>query len=217
MMVSVHIPKTAGTTFRDILERHYGERLLLDYADRPLAAGSRWRRMRQRLAPPEAVRDIETRYDCVHGHFVAGKYDALDKPVRHVTWLRDPVRRTISHYRYWKRVPDLRNPDCRRLVEHALPLEAFAALPRMRNVMSRFFGDKAPRDFFFIGTVETFDASLARFGRLTGIAIADAPSSNRDEDAGSDDEISAATIRAIERLNRRDVMLYDTVREMLGT
>lgn len=215
MMISVHIPKTAGTSFREILARRFGERLLLDYTDRPLAPGSRWRRLRQSMLAPEEARGIEARYDCVHGHFVAGKYDAVDKPVRHVTWLRDPVQRTISHYRYWKRVPDLRNPDCRRLIEGNLTLEQFAALPRMRNVMSRFFDGKTPRDFFFVGTVETLGESLKRFHRLTGIAVDAVPSSNVAEDDDAP-ETSTATIRAIERLNRVDRALYERTRSLLG-
>lgn len=216
MMISVHIPKTAGTTFRDILARHFGERLLLDYADRPLASGSHWRRLKQRWAPPDDLCGIEDRYDCVHGHFVADKYAALDRPARLITWLRDPVQRTISHYRYWKREPDLRNADCRRLIEHSLSLEAFAALPRMRNVMSRFFGDRTPRDFYFIGTVESFDESLQRFRRLTGIAVDAATLRNAGDETVMGDEPSAAAIRAVEHLNRRDRALYDVVRGMLA-
>lgn len=216
MLISVHIPKTAGTAFREILAARFGERLLLDYTDRPLAPGFRWRRLKQRLNPPDGRTGIETAYDCVHGHFVADKYDALDKPVRRIAWLRDPVQRTISHYQYWKRVPDLRNPDCRRLIEQNLSIEDFAALPRMRNVMTRFFGGKKPQDFFFLGTVETMAESLARFNRLTGIAVDAMGAQNRDEDALSRAGLSPAARQTIDRLNRRDRELYDKVRELLA-
>lgn len=210
----MHIPKTAGSAFREILSRHFGTRFLLDYDDRPLAPGFRWRRFGQRVRPDESLLDIERDFDCVHGHFVADKYDRLEKPVRCITWLRDPVRRTVSHYHYWKRVPDLRNPDCRALIERKLSLEEFAALPRMRNVMTRFFGGKQPEDFFFLGTVETMAESLARFHRLTGIAV-DAMAGDR-ADETEYAEPSPSARQAVERLNRSDRELYDKVGAMLA-
>ena len=215
MLISVHIPKTAGTAFRTILSAHFGERLYLDYAERPLAPGFRWRRLKQRLKPEHVAAGFETAYDCVHGHFVAGKYDAPDRPVRCIAWLRDPVERTISHYSYWKRVPDLRNPDCRMLIERNLSIEAFAALPRMRNVMTRFLGGKKPEDFFFLGTVETMTESLARFNRLTGISVDAMPVDNRGEDGAPHEDLSVSARQTIDRLNRRDRMFYETVNAML--
>ena len=51
-IVSVHIPKTAGWSFRTGLLSAFGERLLLDYSDRPLdgTPSARWRRLRARIA-----------------------------------------------------------------------------------------------------------------------------------------------------------------------
>ena len=216
MLISVHIPKTAGTAFRSILSEHFGARLRLDYVDRPLAPGFRWRRLKQRLTPDDAAIDPERVFDCVHGHFVADKYDIAERPLRCVAWLRDPVQRTISHYTYWKRVPDLRNPDCRALIERNLSIEEFAALPRMRNVMTRFFGRKEPQDFFFIGTVETMAESLVRFNRLTGIAVDAMTVDNSDEDGAAHADLSPSVRHSIDRLNRRDRALYETVRTMQG-
>ena len=39
MLISVHIPKTGGTSFGAMLARHFGPRLLRDYDDRPLSHG----------------------------------------------------------------------------------------------------------------------------------------------------------------------------------
>lgn len=207
MLISVHIPKTAGTAFRAQLQRHFGERLHLDYADRPLAPGHLWRRIAgHRQARPEIGR-----YACVHGHFVADKYDYLGVQARRITWLRDPVQRLASHYHYWKRVPDLRNPDCRRLVQERLSLEAFAQLPRMRDVASRFLGAHGPADFFFVGIVEEMAESQRRLRQLTGIEWNEA-ADNRNEDAPAGYDLPAATRSRIEALNPRDRRLYDAAR-----
>jgi hypothetical protein len=214
LLISVHIPKTAGTSFGELLQARFGTRFRTDYGDRPLAPNHAWRRIVGRW---QRDREVEASVDCIHGHFVADKYDFLGASSRHVTWLRDPLQRVASHYRYWLRTPDLRNPDCRRLVEERLSLEDFAALPRMRDVCARFFGDKQPRDFFFIGLTEDMPGSLARFWRLTGIDAQDMPTSNRSEESPQDDDLPPATRRRLADLNQRDVALYEATVALLRT
>ncbi len=216
MLISVHIPKSAGTSFQEILQSQFGPRLQLDYADRPLAPNYRWRMLRRRWQ--SEGRDVQaSAYDCIHGHFVADKYDFLGASARHATWLRDPVQRVASHYHYWQRTPDLRNPDCRLLIEQRLSLEEFAALPRMRNVSARFFGSKRPRDFFFIGLVEDLPASLLRFSRLTGITVGAMDKANSNAERVDDVYDMPDAVRArIEQFNRRDSALYQSTLDLLG-
>jgi len=215
MLISVHIPKTAGTAFSSLLRQHFGERLYLDYADRPLAPHFAWRRLASRW---KRVTSFDaSAHDCIHGHFIADKYDFLGSAARHVAWLRDPVERVASHYHYWRRVPDLRNVDCRRLIEQRLDLEQFAEMPRMRNVASRFFAGKRPREFFFIGLVEDAAASAARFHRLTGIGIGGMPMENLGDPAEAPLlELSPALRARIEALNRADRTLYDEAANLLA-
>jgi hypothetical protein len=58
--------------------------------------------------------------------------------------------------------------------------------------------------------------SLARFHRLTGIAVDAMPVENRDEDSAVHASVSASTRQVIDRLNRRDRALYERVNTMLG-
>jgi len=215
MLISVHIPKTVGTAFSTLLQQHFGQRLHFDYADRPLAAHFTWRRLSSRV---KRVAGFDAAaYDCIHGHFLADKYDFLGSATRHAAWLRDPAQRVASHYHYWRRVPDMRNDDCRRLIEQGLGLEEFAALPRMRNVAARFFAGKRPRDFFFIGLVEDADASIARFHRLTGIGAHGMPTDNAaDPSDALARELSPAQRARIEALNRADRALYDEAANLLA-
>lgn len=39
MIVSVHIPKAGGTSFRELLQKEYGSGLMLDCDDKPLVHG----------------------------------------------------------------------------------------------------------------------------------------------------------------------------------
>ncbi|HEU4665944.1 MAG TPA: hypothetical protein VFS55_18085 [Dokdonella sp.] len=209
MLISVQVPMTVGTAFLAQLRRHFGDRLHLDYADRPLAPGYRWRRLFHPMPPMARL----ARFACVHGYFIADKYDGLGAHARLVTWLRDPVQRVASHYHYWKRVPDPRNPDCRRLLREDLDLEAFAALPRMRDVATRFLGGHRPADFFFLGLVEQMAESQRRLYRLTGIEWID-DTGNRNDDAIGGYDLPASTRARIAALNANDARLYDEARAL---
>jgi len=209
VLISVHIPKAAGTSFGRQLERHFGPRLLLDYADRPLAPGHRLRRLAGALRARAQLTDV----DCVHGHFCADKYAWLGARARWIVWLRDPLQRLASHYHYWQRVPDLRNPDCRALLQRRLSLEQFAALPRMRNVATRFLAGRPLEQFFFIGLVEDMAESQRRLHQLTAIAAPD-EAVNVNAEAPDGHVLAAAVQRRLAALNQHDCRLYDQARAL---
>ena len=72
MLVSVHLPKTAGSSFFAELNRHFDNQVVNDVADLPLHKPA-WQRRANALkhrwfAAPTV--DIA----CVHGHFLPYKY-----------------------------------------------------------------------------------------------------------------------------------------------
>ena len=76
MIVSVHIPKTAGRSFQHDLAQTFGERLLADYGDwpeitTPEGAAHNERRRAAMLAEAESIAE---RYNAIHGHFTTRKY-----------------------------------------------------------------------------------------------------------------------------------------------
>lgn len=102
MLISLHLPKTAGTSFFTSLEEYYGDRILRDYNDRPIRTPREERNsaaLRQRVL--NQSKDFG-HIACVHGHFLPFKY-SLCEGARFVTWIRDPLERLGSHYFYWKR------------------------------------------------------------------------------------------------------------------
>jgi hypothetical protein len=74
LLVSVHLPKTAGTSFRAALQAHYGNKLLEDYAMLPMQV-PRGRREWQSLRDAYNARDqITPSTRAIHGHFLPVKY-----------------------------------------------------------------------------------------------------------------------------------------------
>jgi hypothetical protein len=210
LIVSVHIPKTGGVSFREVLAELAGGHMVLDYDDRPLAPRSPWRALRQRLRRPSLPPGTRV----VHGHFVAGKYGRTHPEARFVTWLRDPVERLASHYHYWLREPDPKNATCRRLLEERLDLLGFAALPEMRDVHARFLAGVPIERFAFVGLTEDFDAGMELFRRLfcPERSFEVGKRNANPERGGERYDLEPALRERIEALNRADRDLYARAR-----
>jgi hypothetical protein len=89
-LIFIHIPKTAGSTLRPIMDRHYPRPVIykLDFLPLDLDAF---------LRLPEQPR---SRIRVLQGHFPFGLHEHLSVPADYLTLLRDPVNRIISMY-YW--------------------------------------------------------------------------------------------------------------------
>ena len=152
MVISIHIPKCAGTSFRDILTSIYGPRLWLNY-------GTIFSRedFKSDLVPKTGA--------CIHGHFFADAFEDFVPQPRLITWVRHPVDRVVSNYYHSLRSPDMRDGCCRLLHEKKLSLCDYAELDWMRNLATRYLAHKPLSAFTFVGIAERFDESLQIFGR----------------------------------------------------
>jgi hypothetical protein len=169
MLISVHLPKTAGSSFLAALECHFGERLLEDFADRPLHTSAFRRNFHAvqaylRNALPRS--DLEA-VECIHGHFLPLKYVSLQtaSSKKYVVWMRDPIERQASHYFYWIRNynPQRAGELHRRVVEEEWSLERFCLGPEMRNIYSKFLWGFSLSRFDFIGITEFYETEIEQF------------------------------------------------------
>lgn len=213
-LISVHIPKTAGVTFRTLLRTVYGPSAVhLDYADRVLDPASAfqtdfegWQTATHAQAdrlPPE------TRV--IHGHFSAIKYRDLFPEAKRVVWLRDPVARLVSHYHYWRNLPPTPHTLHRRMLDDALSLLEFARLEPMQNIVSRIFlRGYGVADFAFVGIQEDFTAEVRRLATLLGwpsdLQIGEENRNPRPD--YQDDPLDESAHAEITRLNAEDIALY---------
>lgn len=148
-LVSIHIPKTAGTSFRNILKQMYGEQqviridITLPSEKTPFSSVQP---STERL--PDEVRII-------HGHFrfpdIAALYH-LDPDVPVITWLRDPVERVISNYFYLQKIlREIIQEEQRRvniLSKMEKTLLEYASADINRNRTSKFLEGLRLQDLF---------------------------------------------------------------------
>jgi hypothetical protein len=144
LYVSVHIPKTAGTSFQQYLAQVFGEGLILDYRSKPLDSDYEQRAVNNLAEDSETYRHIfqllKQRDVCVHGHFLPAKYLALFPEASLITWLREPAQRLMSHYEFWQQNPQPEHKVARYVLENKLSFTEFCELELMQNISSRFFG-----------------------------------------------------------------------------
>lgn len=95
-VIFLHIPKAAGTTLQQIINRHYpkSERYAFDAdAEASIAAFK---------ALPE---ETKRQYRLISGHMGFGLHQYMSQPTTYITILRDPVERVISYYHHILRNP----------------------------------------------------------------------------------------------------------------
>jgi len=169
LIISIHISKTGGTTFLDVLRGCAEEVLYLDYDYEGPSPNALFRRGKKLTASPESViNDIGSfpGRSVIHGHFQAKKYNDKFPNAAYVTWLRDPVERIISHYLYWQRSRIPGEPLWEQFTTQQTSLEQFAQLKFVRNLQHNYLIPLAVEQFDFIGITEEYDRSLELFRRL---------------------------------------------------
>jgi hypothetical protein len=164
-LISVHTPKSSGTTLIAAFSKIFGNGLAVETSDDPanplsprtLDPGRYGQRNR---ALPEAVQ-------CLHGHFHPGQF-ARDAGAM-FTMLRHPVDNLISIYFFWKGMPRHGNPLHDYWLDNNLQLLDTAKLPALRWLFSRsYFGDFDMSRFAVIGSYENRSQTLQKLGELIG-------------------------------------------------
>jgi hypothetical protein len=167
ILISVHVPKTGGTSFRKILQSLYGDGFREDYPwteNRPIWMIQGFDDLSQ-AEIRDSLRDIR----CIHGHFPARKYAPLQSVeglgIQLVTWLRDPIERAVSTYLFLRSLntPADQQPDWERKAKTLDMLEYFQSTPYGSNRQAAQLRDVDLSRFSFIGIMERYEETIRLF------------------------------------------------------
>lgn len=218
MLISVHLPKTAGSSFMEELKAQFGARLVLDY-EQPLRLPDFAANMRTLVNCGRNGLRRNQGAACIHGHFKPLKYSlsGMRAGAKFITWMRDPVERLASHYYFWMRETGTLNPSAfhRKIVAEKWPLERFCLSPAARNIYSRYLWGMPLDRFDFIGITEYYDSELDYFAwkylprPIRHYRVNANP--GREERRYITD---AALREKIAAYHRRDMLLYERALEM---
>ena len=225
LCVFIHIPKTAGSSLSTELERlrppyinihrryFYGDTVTFSRIEDEIAS----------VVDSGALAQA----NACSGHFSwnqAAPIRAVRPDARPFTFLRDPVKRIISDYRY-SRTPT--HPTYKETIARFPTIESYVAAPETQDKMARFLmpGDIVTpsqidafisANYAFVGLLEMYPLSFNILSRLLGDNVM--PSEHkRKTEATSDNEVAETPeLRAlIADHNQRDKALYDIVRRKL--
>jgi hypothetical protein len=171
MLISLHIPKTAGASFGRALKQHFGERLLEIYTEEPLEWPRSKRNFKATIACVQNAIHGFPGVDCIHGHILPFKYRLLNiqhRDLKFITWMRHPADRLVSSYFFMKKVhqsiPPTDQFHCR-ILDEQWTLERFCLDANLRNLCTQYMWGFPPERFDFVGVVEHYESDLNYFAK----------------------------------------------------
>jgi hypothetical protein len=224
MLIFLHLPKTAGSTLAEILERQYTPRgivrLYESSADEVVAS-----------LPPSGFAHA----NAIMGHFRYGVHRYVPGPTTYLTVLREPIDRVISHYYYVRNDPthylwelaqhvDLRefvvacgtqepNNDQVRLL--AGSKSDSVSLAHGRELL--IAAEQHLRDHFpVVGLTEDFDRSILLMKRALGWRLPFYARRNVGKARPRKAVVSAEALDVIRTYNQFDLELYNYACDLLA-
>lgn len=213
-LISLHVAKCAGQSFRRVLEQWFGDNFFIHYFQQ------------YNTFPPKHVLRPGI---CIHGHFNhvkrRGVQDYYPEAEQFITVLRDPLEAAISHYFYWKTkvrptqikqgvieaggVRDYRNID-----------DFFTKRPKSMmldfmpcNMSAENYKDIIETKFIWIGLVENLQLHVDRLATKLGFAKTAVERLNT---APRNEELSSDIRRDFIRNSQLEFEIYDYVKEYLS-
>jgi len=220
IIVSVHMPKCGGASFKKLLANEFGSNFKKDANDKPVNKNEKQRNSEAKNFSEKF--DLTTILDqssfCIHGHFLPYKYEKLhgQKNVKFITWLREPKERIASHYYFWKRnenkIPDDGLEELRlKVAKEKWSFEKFIFCDQLQNLYTQFFWNFSIEKFDFIGITENFDEDVQFFSeKYLDKKIDQIPQRNINPKKEKSYFSDLGLIKEIKSFHKEDYDLYQT-------
>jgi hypothetical protein len=205
-LLSLHIPKTAGTSFRNILKTAYGENQVVrfDINEKGVV------KMNEKIYDHKDLPSVKV----IHGHFAyrdLQKKFKLPENVKLITWMRDPVQRVISNFYYLEsrlmELLDEERNDLNILSKMQRTLLEYARAEINRNRQSKFLAEVNLSKFDFVGITEHFSEDILRLSKtLNWNRTPEVLHHNKT--LNTKKTVEQDVIEEIRSLNMQDVNLY---------
>lgn len=202
----VHVPKTAGTSFRKACENHFGSaNSVYDYSPSssetsPLVFESIYQNQ-DLLFFLDAMK--KNKINFLSGHVNAGKYIHLFEARNTLTFLRDPVQRIVSEYYHFVRHNNYQGD-----------LPSFYCKPQFVNRQSKMLHGVPIESLGFVGLTERYEQGLAILNHAYGTDIQSVAMNMGRKDKAAEYALPEEQLSEIRSLNEEDIQLYDRAKRL---
>ncbi len=202
----VHIPKTAGTSFRLALENFFGEEnTFYDYGlsspETSIKIINFFYKKKDIYRLGQELKKHKNLFLC--GHFHVNKYMSLFNTHNVVTFVRNPIEQVLSHYKHYVRHNNYKEN-----------LVSFIKDKRFKNIQSRILAGKPIEFFGFIGLTEEYSKSIELINYYYGLNI-EVTSKNLDPNKTlTSSTLDNNIIELIKKENTADIDMYENVKKI---
>lgn len=204
----VHIPKTAGTSFRKAAESYFGsDHVCYDYAPASVETSDL---VREEIYQKKDFSAFYKKYSAIDknflsGHVHAGKYIGLFGARDTVVFLRDPIQRTISEYKHF----------CRDLGYEG-DFRSFYREPGFIDRQKKMLSAVPLMAFGFVGLTERYEESLRQINDRYDTRIEGMELNRGRKSIGQDYDLEPEVLAELQQLNREDLALYQQAVELFA-
>lgn len=200
----VHIPKTAGTSFRASLEN--SQNVVNDYGKGKEHTSEVVSRCIYHQNDTYALKEAISHQDTwLCGHMHLNKYLGIVSPQNIVTFVREPVARVVSHFNH-----ELRWGN------KAITIEEFLRSNRAQNFQHRFLQGLPLSLIGFVGITEQYGESLTLIENEMSLRVEEAKFNANDQKVSDIEDIDKELLTLIEEQNALDRKLYEDAKEVMA-
>lgn len=218
LLVSLHIPKCAGTSFSKVLQAWFEEHYFAHYHDE-----------KQNLLPEKIANEDLIPGLCIHGHFNhprgEGVEDYYPGAKQLITIIRDPFDLHVSTYFYVKKEAAAQGAGAFRSgKKHPIVLNNWTLSEYLEQSKKSYLCNFLPKDialgnyreilmtrFLYIGITEKLQHSVNSLAMKLGFPRIEVPHANK---ADWEEEIPPGAREAFEANNKLEVLIYNFVKQI---
>lgn len=197
-VIYLHIPKTAGTSFRISAEHYFGPwNVLNDYGEKSPNTSEDILSSFYCNKDLEALNDKGLQKRFLTGHFSLGKYREVFPESPIVTFFRNPVDRVISEFVHFVNHHQYQGS-----------LSEFYRSKQFKNRQARALSGAMPTDLDYFGITENYEVSLTCFNQRYGTNFPMAVLNQGKYEGGIQDLAKPEELEEIREINHLDEDVY---------